>query len=91
MARTAFPNSRMVHAPFPRQHNNFLSGKLQHRTLRMKRDSAWQVLQDQLTELEQAEREEYLAQYAQRRYKEQRLELLLQAPATASSAILILP
>ena len=37
------------------------------------------LLQDQLTELEQAEREEYLAQYAQRRYKEQRLELLLQA------------
>lgn len=61
----------------------------QFAALRMKRDSAWQVLQDQLTELEQAEREEYLAQYAKRRYKEQRLELLLQAKGIAHCLVIL--
>ena len=61
----------------------------QFAALRMKRDSAWQVLQDQLTELEQAEKEEYLAQYAQRRYKEQRLELLLQAKGIAHCLVIL--
>ena len=61
----------------------------QFAALRMKRDSAWQVLQDQLAELEQAEREQYLAQYAKRIYKEQRLELLLQAKGIAHCLVIL--
>lgn len=61
----------------------------QFAALRMKRDSAWQVLQDQLAELTQPEREQYLAQYAQRRYKEQRLELLLQAKGIAHCLVIL--
>lgn len=47
--------------------------------LRMERDSSWQQLKDGLNHLQFEEKQQWLRQYELLQYKEQRLELLLQA------------
>lgn len=58
-------------------------------TLRMARDSSWQQLQDQLAALDTDQRETYLQQYATLRYKERRLEVLLQAKGLLHCLVLL--
>ena len=57
--------------------------------LRMKRDSSWQQLKNQLESLEFEQKQQCLKQYEELQYKEQRLEVLLQAKGISDCLVLL--
>lgn len=57
--------------------------------LRMERERSWQQLQAGLAGLEFTEKQQCLKQYQEQHYREQRLELLLQAKGIADCLVLL--
>ena len=71
------------------EHENDIALDSRIAALRMQRDTSWQQLYHTVEQLDFAEKQQTLQQYAELQYQEQRLELLLSAKSVEQCLVLL--